>query len=207
MQKMEGTFTNADFDYGIVVDKRNEVYTPTAGYWYKFDQSIPLVLDSSSLTNGFKARAYHAFSEDITGIAKFYARTINGIDEDVRVTKRLYLPQNRLRGFQTRRVGPKDGSDWVGGNYTTALGFEALLPNLLPEASLTDISLFFDSGNVWSVDYSSTVDDTNKIRAAAGIAANIYTVIGPLSFTLAQDLSKYSTDATETFNFRLGTSF
>ena len=42
---------------------------------------------------------------------------------------------------------------------------------------------------------------------AAGIAANVYTVIGPLSFTLAQNLSKYSTDSTERFNFRLGTSF
>ena len=35
----------------------------------------------------------------------------------------------------------------------------------------------------------------------------MFTTIGPLSFTVAQDLSKASTDETETFNFRLGTSF
>ena len=46
-----------------------------------------------------------------------------------------------------------------------------------------------------------------KIRSSIGIAANVFTTIGPLSFTLAQDLSKDSGDVSETFNFRLGTSF
>ena len=57
------------------------------------------------------------------------------------------------------------------------------------------------------VDYNNALDDTNKIRSAFGASANIYTTIGPLSFTVAQDLSKAANDETETFNFRLGTSF
>ena len=97
--------------------------------------------------------------------------------------------------------------DWVGGNYITALGFEAALPNILPEDTKTDISLFFDTGNVWSVDYSDAVEDTNTIRSAVGLAANVYTVIGPLTFTIAQDLTKATNDETESFNFRIGTSF
>ena len=71
----------------------------------------------------------------------------------------------------------------------------------------TDVSIFVDTGNVWSVDYSSSVQDTNQIRSAVGITANVFTTVGPLSFTLAQDLSKSENDETETFNFRLGTSF
>ena len=117
------------------------------------------------------------------------------------------MPQNKLRGFKISRVGPKDGEDWIGGNFTTAVGFEALLPNLLPESSRTDFSVFIDTANTWHVDYSDAVDDSNKIRSSIGIAANVFTTIGPLSFTLAQDLTKASTDQTETFNFRLGTSF
>ena len=70
-----------------------------------------------------------------------------------------------------------------------------------------DISVFFDTGNVWSVDYSDTLDDTNKIRSSIGVAANVFTVIGPLSFVLAQDITKSNTDETESFNFRIGTSF
>ena len=66
--------------------------------------------------------------------------------------------------------------------------------------------MFLDSANVWGVDYTS-IDETNTIRSSVGISANIFTTIGPLSFTMAQDLSKASNDETETFNFRLGTSF
>ena len=81
------------------------------------------------------------------------------------------------------------------------------MPNLLPETYKTDINLFFDAANVWSVDYNSALDDTNKIRSSVGIAANVFTQIGPLSFVFAQDLTKSNNDETETFNFRLGTSF
>ncbi len=207
IKKMDGTFSNIDFGYAITVDKRNQPFQPTSGYRSKFLQTLPILQDSSSLLNGYDLSSYRSFSEDVTGSVKFYARSIHGIDEDVRITNRLFLPRKRLRGFNTSRVGPKDGSDWVGGNYNTALSFEALLPNLLPESTRTDVSVFLDSGNVWSVDYSDSLEDTNEIRAAFGISANMFTTIGPLTFTLAQDISKAATDETESFNFRLGTSF
>ena len=50
-------------------------------------------------------------------------------------------------------------------------------------------------------------DETNKIRSSVGVGANVYTQVGPLTFVLAQDLTSASTDETERFNFRLGTSF
>ena len=207
LKKMDGTFSNIDFHYGIINDKRNQPFQPTSGYIGKFSQSLPILQDSSSLLNGIDLSAYRAVTEDVIGSAKFFVRSIHGIDDDVRLTSRLYIPQTRLRGFNTARVGPKDGGDYVGGNYVTALGLEAQLPNLLPESTRTDISLFIDSGNVWSVDYSDSIDDSNKIRSAIGVSANVFTTIGPLSFTFAQDITKATNDETETFNFRLGTSF
>ena len=208
IKKMDGTFSNVDFYYGITVDKRNQAFQPTEGYRTKFIQSIPIVMDSSSLLNGLDISKYHAFSDDVIGKIKFFARTIHGLnDEDVRLTSRLFLPAKRLRGFQSRKVGPKDGDDYIGGNYATALGFEASLPNLLPESTRTDISLFLDTGNLWHVDYSDTLDDSNKIRSSVGLAANVFTTVGPLSFIVAQDLTKSTNDKTEFFNFRLGTSF
>ena len=207
IKKMAGNFTNLDFTYGLVVDERNQVFQPTAGYRTKFVQSLPIVMDSSAIMNGFEVSGYHDFSDDLVGAVRFYARAINGVDEDVRLTSRLFIPQRRLRGFNTRRVGPKDGSDWVGGNYTTALGFEAQLPNLLPESTRTDISLFLDSGNIWGVDYDSTLDNSDTYRSSVGISANIFTTVGPLSFTLAEAITKGRNDETEFFNFRLGTTF
>jgi len=204
---MEGNFFNMDFGYGIKLDKRNQRFKPTDGYVALFNQSLPLIQDSSSIMNNVSMNTYHEFSEDLIGSLKFYAKTIHGVDDDVRLTNRLYLPRRKLRGFNTWKVGPKDGNDYVGGNYTTALSAEAQMPNILPESYRTDISFFIDSGNVWSVDYSDSVEDSNVIRSAVGVNANVFTAIGPLSFTLAQSISKSSSDATETFNFNLGTSF
>ena len=207
LKKMDGTFSNIDFSYGIIVDRRNQVFKPTAGYRARFIQSLPIIQDMSSFLNGLDLSFYHGVSDDVIGTLKFFGRSIHGVDDDVRLTNRMYMPATKLRGFNTRKIGPKDGDDFVGGNYVTALGLEAQLPNLIPETWKTDVSVFLDTGNVWHVDYSDTLDDGNKIRSSIGVSANMFTVIGPLSFTLAQSLSKATDDVTESFNFRLGTSF
>ena len=62
-------------------------------------------------------------------------------------------------------------------------------------------------GNVWGVDYDSTLDESNKLRSSTGIAANWNSPVGPMSFVFASSLSKASTDKTEFFNFNIGTSF
>ena len=207
IQKMEGNYFNSDLEYAITLDKRNQAFKPTQGHKTTFRQSLPLIQDSSSILNGLNVSAYHDFSEDLIGSFKLHLRSINGLDDDVRLTNRLYIPRSKLRGFNTFQVGPKDGDDFVGGNYTTALGVEAQMPNLLPESYRTDISLFLDTGNIWGIDYSDSIDETNKIRSSVGVSANVFTTIGPLSFTIAQAITKASSDETETFNFRLGTSF
>ena len=157
IKKMEGNYFNTDFTYSLIADKRNQVFKPTEGYRASFTQSLPLIQDSSSILNGVDFSSYHDFSEDLIGSFKFFARTITGIDDDVRLTNRLFLPRRKLRGFNTYKVGPKDGEDYIGGNYLSAISAEAQLPNLLPETYKTDINLFFDAANVWSVDYSSTL--------------------------------------------------
>ena len=207
VKNMEGSFFNTDFGYAITLDKRNQAFKPTQGYKSTFRQAIPLVMDSSSMLNGVDISAYHDFSEDLIGSLKLHARSIHGIDEDVRLTNRLYIPRSRLRGFNTYKVGPKDGDDFVGGNYTTAVSTEAQLPNLLPESYKTDFVLFLDTANVWGVDYSDNISETNTIRSSVGVSASVFTTVGPLSFTIAQDLSKAESDDTEFFNFRLGTAF
>ena len=60
---------------------------------------------------------------------------------------------------------------------------------------------------MWGVDYSSTIDDSSKIRSSIGMAVDWFTPIGPLNFSLAQPLSKSSNDKTESFRFNLGTTF
>ena len=206
VKKMEGNFFNADFGYAVIVDERNQTYKTTDGTRVTFRQSLPLIQDSSSILNGLDVDKYHAFSEDVIGSLKFHGRSINGIDGDVRLTNRLFIPRSKLRGFNTYKTGPLDGLDYIGGNYTTAINAEAQLPNILPESYRTDFGVFIDAANVWGVDYS-TIDESSKLRSSFGVTADVFTAIGPLSFTLAQSITKNALDVTETFNFRLGTSF
>ena len=181
---------------------------PTDGHIVSFRQNLPIISDSQSILNSFRYRTYHAFNENFVGALKLYGAAITAIgDEDVRLSKRLHLGRTYLRGFESGKVGPKDGVDYIGGNYASALNIEAALPNLLPESTETDISLFMDIANLWHVDYSSSVADSNTIRSSVGIATNMYTPLGPLSFVIAQNLSKASTDQTQSFNFQIGTSF
>ena len=119
----------------------------------------------------------------------------------------LNQPRKKLRGFKFGKIGPVDNGDYVGGNYATAMNFNSTLPMLLPSIEALDIRYFFDIGNVWGIDYSDTIDDSNKIRTSTGVALDWLTPVGPLSFSFAQDLSKADTDKTETFQFNLGTTF
>ena len=46
-----------------------------------------------------------------------------------------------------------------------------------------------------------------EVISPLGIGVDWLTPIGPLSFTLAEPLSKANTDKTESFRFNLGTTF
>ena len=208
LKKQKGTFTDLSFDYGISQDKRNRVFAPTDGYLTSFSQVIPVYADSPYLKNSFAFSKYNQVTQNMVGTFKFFATAINGLKgEDVRLSKRVNLSTNRLRGFESGKVGPKDNKDYIGGNYASAANFEVSLPNLLPESTKTDIGLFLDVGNVWNVDYDASIEDSNKIRSTTGAVASWTSPIGPMSFIFSQNLSKAATDVTESFNFRLGSTF
>jgi outer membrane protein insertion porin family len=207
MKKQAGNFTELTFGYGIEKDNRDRPFMPTSGSVVSFHQGLPLYSDQASIYNSIYYTKYHLFTENIIGAIKFYSANVTAIEDDVRLNKRLHISSRRLRGFESHKVGPKDGVDYIGGNYATALNFEAALPNLLPENTQTDVGIFMDVGNLWGVDYDSSINDSNGIRSSIGVSSNVYTPIGPLSFVFAQPITKESTDTTQTFKFQIGTSF
>ena len=208
LKKQAGDFSEFYFGYGIAQDRRDRSFMPTDGYLVQFKQNLPIYADQASIRNSLNYSKYHTFNEDVIGTFKFYSAAINGLSgEDVRLSKRLYIPSRRLRGFEANKIGPRDGDDYVGGNYAVATNFEAALPNILPENTNTDIVVFFDAANLWHADYDSGVGQSSQIRSSVGVASNVYTPIGPLNFVLAQSLSEAPSDTTETFRFQIGTSF
>ena len=206
MKKQAGAFTDLAFSYGITTDLRDRSFMPTDGYRTNFTQTLPVYADTPYIKNSISHSTYQSFGKDIIGAFKIYGAAITGLDDkDVRLSKRIRLPGNRLRGFKNGKVGPKDGGDYIGGNYAAAINFEAALPNFLPEATRTEVSLFLDVGNIWGVDYSE--QDGKALRSSTGANISWSSPIGPMSFIFATNLRKAETDVTEGFNFRLGTTF
>ena len=206
VKKQEGTYFENLLTYAIKYNKLDQNYQPSDGFINFFSQTIPLVSDDRSLENKFTSASYHSISDNIIFSAQFYLNTINSFDDDVRVSKRIHVPSRRLRGFEGGKIGPKDGTQYIGGNYATALNLNSTIPNIVFESEDLDFNIFFDLANVWEVDYNSSLD-SNKIRSSAGIAVNWFSAIGPLSFSYAIPLSEASTDVTENFRFQIGTSF
>ncbi len=208
LRKQAGTSTDFTFDYRFLNDKRDRRFMPRSGNLTSFYQELPVYSDQPFLKNSFSTNHYKEIGENVVGALKFTASAINGLnDEDVRLSKRLSLSSRKLRGFEPGKVGPKDGIDYIGGNYATALNLETNFPNFFPEKSNADIGVFLDAGNVWGVDYSDSIDDSNKIRSAVGINTSWLSPAGPLSFIFSKSITKASTDRDQSFNFRLGTTF
>ena len=208
LKKQSGNFSELSGQYGISFDRRDRVFMPTDGSIIKFSQELPIYADKPFISNTISSSFYESLGEDIIGATKLFVTSVNSIgDEDVRLSKRKSLSSYRLRGFEKNKIGPVDGNDHVGGNYAAALNFETNLPNLLPDSSNTDIGLFFDIGNVWGVDYDSSIDESNKLRSSTGIAASWLSPLGPMTFILSQNITKAATDETQSFNFNLGTTF
>ncbi len=208
LKKQEGEFAEFSGSYSFSFDQRNRAFMPTSGSLITFSQALPIYADKNFIANTFSSSFYKSINEDVVTSSKLFLSAINGIgDDDVRLNKRRSLSEKRLRGFERGKVGPVDGNDHIGGNYAAALNFEASLPNLLPDNTNADASIFLDFGNVWGVDYASTINDSNEIRSTTGINVNWISPIGPLSFVFSQNLLKADTDKTESFSFNLGTTF
>jgi outer membrane protein insertion porin family len=198
------TFINFDFDY----DKRNQKFQTTEGFRSYYSLNLPIISDKNTLTNTYSYNHFSELYEDNISNFSIYLKAANSLTgEDIKLSERLYIPSSKLRGFEAGKVGPKDGEDYVGGNYVSTINFSSTLPALLENVQQMDLLVFFDAANIWGVDYSSSLSDSSKIRSSFGIGIDWFTPIGPLNFSLSQPISKASTDVTETFRFNLGTTF
>jgi len=207
-KKQKGDYFDSSFNYGLTLNKLNQNFQPSSGSKSSFYQAIPIYSDDFSFTNSFDYVKYFSPNENAIISIRVLAKSINSLaGDDVRISKRIYLPGKRLKGFESGKVGPKDGSDFIGGNFASALNFATTLPGLFSDLENVDFSLFFDAGNVWGVDYSSSIDDSNQIRSSTGIALDWFTPIGPLSLSYAIPITKKNTDVTENIRFNIGTTF
>ena len=209
IKKQKGTYSDIYFNYSLINDNRDNKFNPQTGNRTNFTQELPLYSDVNEISNAIEFTTYKKFSRqsDIVNKISIYSKMINSFDNDVRISKRLHVPSSRLRGFEKGKIGPIDNNDYIGGNYIAAFNLSTKLPNLLAEFENIDFSIFLDTANIWGIDYNEALDDRSTLRSSAGLAVNVLTPIGPLSFSFSEAFSKASSDKTETFRFNLGTTF
>ena len=198
------TFVKLNFDY----DKRNQKFKPSEGFRSTYSIQTPIISENNTLTNTYNHKYYtNLFENNVTSFSIFLQSANSITSDDIKLSERLNIPSNKLRGFERGKVGPKDGNYFIGGNYVTSFNATTNIPQLFQNFQNLDLSLFFDAANVWGIDYDSSLNDGSKIRSSIGVGVEWFTVIGPLSFSLAETITKDNTDVTESFRFNIGTTF
>ncbi len=204
----DGNYLTYKTFYNINNDKRNRRFRPTDGYRTGFGQSLALPgSDVTYISNSLYGSYYNQISKDYVINLKGGLDTINSLSsEDIKLSDRKFLSGRKIRGFESFGIGPKDGDDHVGGNYSAYSSIGSTFPNFFPDKWNADSIIFLDAANVWGVDYDSS-KDSNKIRSSVGIGLDWTSPLGPLSFTYAETLSSADGDIKESFSFQIGSAF
>ena len=206
LKKQAGDYLDIYFNYSLNYDQRDKSYKPTDGFRTLFYQELPLLSENNEIVNSFDYIKHQSLMSEMVARIAFHGKAVNGLSNDVRISKRLYIPTQKLRGFEKGKIGPMENNDYIGGNYISTINVSTTLPQALPSFQNTDISLFLDAANMWGVDYNKSIDNS-KVRSSFGVAIDLLTPAGPLNFSLSQPITKSKTDITERFRFNLGTTF
>ena len=207
-QAQKGNYWDSFLNLNFTQDKRNRKFQTTKGYLSKYNLDIPIISDTNSFINTFNYKYFsELYNDNVSTFGISLGSAFSLDDSDIKLSERLFIPSSRLRGFEGGKVGPKDGNDYVGGNYLATMNFASSIPQILPNSQDTDFSVFLDVANIWGVDYDSNLNDSGKIRSSIGIGLDWFTVVGPISFSYALPLSKDTNDVTQEFSFNLGTTF
>ena len=202
-----GNYFDSFLGLGFNYDKRNQKFQTTSGFFSNYGLNLPIISETNTLTNSYDYKIFKELYENNISTFSVLLQSSNSISgENIKLSERLYIPGTKLRGFETGKIGPKDGSDFIGGNYVSSINATTTIPMFLENLQTVDIVLFADAANIWGVDYDNSLDKSG-IRSSIGVALDWLTPVGPLTFSFAQPITKESTDIEETFRFNIGTSF
>ena len=206
-KKQDGNYFDSFIGLDFIYDKRNQRYQTTSGFLSDYNLNLPILSDTNTLTNVYNYKVFKELYENNVSSFSFLFKAASSLSgDDIKLSERMYIPGRKLRGFETGKIGPKDGSDFIGGNYVSTINATTSLPKILENVQNVDVVMFADAANIWGVDYDSSLDK-GGIRSSVGVGLDWLTPVGPLTFSFAKPITKESTDIEETFRFNIGTSF
>jgi len=181
LKKEEGRKTSAKLEYALIYDTRDNIFSPSKGFYSKLD------LDHSAKFLGSDEEFVKIFSDNA-----FYLSLIKRSVLELRMRMGIAVPYGdsdripifdrffaggayTIRGYDERKVGPIDPitKDPIGGEALLIFNVEYTYP-------LTDflkLAVFFDTGNVWSEYEDFKVKD---LKSGVGIGIRVKTPLGPI---------------------------
>ncbi|WP_425039075.1 outer membrane protein assembly factor BamA [Primorskyibacter sp. S187A] len=217
---------------------RGELWTSSVGYTYTYN-TIGVGLDPNSGVRFTFGQEFAGLGGDVqsvrstvnlTGETKVRNEEVtlrasleggmlatSGSDGS-RTLDRFRLNSRQMRGFEPGGIGPRerggDVNDALGGNAFAVARFEAEFPLGLPEEYGISGGLFYDVGNLWSLDSTdvgtagtSVLYEEGSWRSVVGASIFWDTAIGPLRFNFTEALQAEKYDKTRGFEFTISTRF
>ena len=137
-KKQEGNYWDTFLNFNLDYDKRNQKFQTTEGFRSRYFLDLPVLSDTNTLGNTYTYKYFtELYENNISNFSIFeVCWFISG--DDVKLSERVFLPSSRLRGFENGKVGPKDGDDFIGGNYATSFNFSSTLPQILENSQNID---------------------------------------------------------------------
>lgn len=226
-----------DFSFGWNYNSLNRGYFPTQGTVANLGGKVTIPgSDNKYYRLNADFRNYYPLNREHKWVisTKVGAAFTNGFGGKKVPFYQLYSAGGigSLRGFAYGAVGPKaiyysaqnnaftptpESDDVVGGNAMATASLELITPTpFVSEKYQHNVrtSLFVDAASVWNTKWKKSAyptlpdyKDYKRVRASAGIAFQWQSPIGPLSFSYAKPIKKYSGDEIEQFQFSIGSSF
>lgn len=149
-------------------------------------------------------------SQTVRFLAGFNAGTVHGIrGNDTRALDRAYPGADQFRGFAPRGLGPRDGTDFLGGNNYAVASFE--LQRDFGQTWKTPMrgGIFIDTGAAWGLDdtLGGRIDDDFHLRSSVGASLTFDVQQTPVSLYLARPFNKEAGDDTQILGLSIGAKF
>jgi outer membrane protein insertion porin family len=138
-----------ELTHGIAFDKRDSATMPTDGIIIRINNSLAGIGGTKRyLRNNIDVGKYYPLYDQVVLSLSASVGNIIGLGEDVNLHDRYFLGGDKLRGFASSGVGPRDSTtdDALGGEWIYHASSQVTFPLGLPEELGISGKLFTDLG-------------------------------------------------------------
>ncbi|WP_116137316.1 outer membrane protein assembly factor BamA [Trinickia diaoshuihuensis] len=202
---------NVPFTIGWSRDARDSALVPSRGYFTQANAEYGTPVGAAQYYKAdVQAQYYYSFARGFVLGLNFQGGYGNGLGGKPFPIFKNYFAGGigSVRGYQPSSLGPRDSStnDPIGGSKMVVGNIELTFP--LPGTGYDRtlrVFTFFDGGNVWGTEGSSS--GANGLRYGYGLGLAWISPIGPLKISLGFPVQKHTGDQYQKFQFQIGTAF